>query len=286
MSSFKELAKDIKDSVNPWISTDEVIPACYKTLNLIEIPGIMQKTGRLVGAALMNKWFSKTSYTMPEDVKALRIPFKNIPAQAIETNIISMKWVLNFTRTHGAYNELKDIISRRNIVSLGKSKERLFDLLRQHNKLLKVETSFGGSHLNTSQIFQTASLNFRSIGTKLSDQMMDPTDDLYCALGAFTMHLTASGKVKPVNNGPTTHEIHIDKFGFFIKDTYDFNGIQPLGFWNQEGVSKGPASGYWYIDNSSFSDWRKKHNKGGDFFVFSDILWQPLRSPVIWKYPY
>lgn len=284
--SAKNLANDIVHSANPWISTDEAIPACYKTLNLIEIPGIMQKTGCFVGAALMNRWFRGSSYTLSDDQKSAD-PLAHLrSASAIESKIVTMQWALNYTRTFNVYSELRDIVEGRNRISFLASQDLLFKRLSRFNKIGKTETTFGESWLSTFQRHQELSINSRQVSATLKAQALDPTDDLYCALGAFGIHLTASGKVKPVNKGGATHEVHIEKFGYFIRDTYDFNGSQPLGFWSYDGVTKTPRIGSSYVDNGSFQQWRNKHNKGGDFIVYSDVKWQVLRTPLVLNYPY
>ena len=136
---------------------------------------------------------------------------------------------------------------------------------------------------NMLVIHHEARMNFRGVGTTFKEQINDPLDDLYCALGAFSIYVMASGKVKPVFNRKTSHEVIIERFGFYIRDTYDFIGFQSLGFWSSEGPSKIPSEGYSYVDNSSFRDWRLKHNKGGDY-VHS--MGASLCTLLVWNYPY
>ena len=113
LNDLVEGINDAKKSANPWILTDEISPGAYKHLNLIELPAIMQKTGRHVGAKLMNLWFSKTAYTMPDNVKAGRA-YVQVPQGVIELNAVTMKWLLQYTRAHSAYSSLKDVIDGRN----------------------------------------------------------------------------------------------------------------------------------------------------------------------------
>ena len=289
MKVLDNLANDVNalaKSANPWISTDELTPGTYKNLNLIELPEIMQSTGRPIGAALMRTWFKRPAFTIPENWKAGRADYKNVPDTALSTDIIKMQWALNFARTQKAYSDLKGIFNGQNRESLAKTKERLYAQLKKANKLQKTPTSFGEENLGVIQVHESLDVNYRLVGSELSAQLTDPTDDLYCALGVFAVHLALAGSIKPViNAGRTTHEIRIEKMGFYIRDVYDFNGSQLLGFWNRNGVSKTPSLGYSVVDNGSFRDWRAKHRMGGDFFVFSDVKWERLPAPITWKYP-
>jgi hypothetical protein len=77
--------------------------------------------------------------------------------------------------------------------------------------------------------------------------------------------------------------ITIRRVGTYIYDKYDFEGDQPLGYWNFKtgDVTKDPiAWGYTKVSNSDFRAWRDKNKKGGDFWVYSDIKINNLTPPV------
>lgn len=40
---------------------------------------------------------------------------------------------------------------------------------------------------------------------------------------------------------------------------------------------------YWPIDNKSYNEWRKKHERGGDFMVYSKPQLYKLKKPIIVK---
>jgi hypothetical protein len=73
----------------------------------------------------------------------------------------------------------------------------------------------------------------------------------------------------------------VKKYGIYIKDSYDFTDepflkqpiSQPLGYWSKDDVEKYPFFDSTYITNDDFMEYRSKNLKGGDFFVFSNILW-------------
>ncbi|WP_368166222.1 DUF6402 family protein [Aeromonas sp. R9-1] len=87
-------------------------------------------------------------------------------------------------------------------------------------------------------------------------------------------------------------------------DFVDGNKIttEPLGIWSQNrvltkaesatyissygaglyGVLARKWSGFVPVFNRDFRDWQDKHNSGGDFIVFSDVLWlHPLPNQRI-----
>ena len=59
--------------------------------------------------------------------------------------------------------------------------------------------------------------------------------------------------------------------GIYLWDTYDFNGHQVLGYWSTSGARQHPFSGGDLVTNGDFRDWRNRHGRGGDFFVYSDV---------------
>jgi hypothetical protein len=89
--------------------------------------------------------------------------------------------------------------------------------------------------------------------------------------------------------------------GFYLKDTYDFvdegNSSEPLGVWSKKpytkqgrnwhlhvhlliwflGASVRSFSGFVPIFNKDFGS-GKKHDSGGDYIVFSDVLWVSPRE--------
>lgn len=82
--------------------------------------------------------------------------------------------------------------------------------------------------------------------------------------------------------------------GVYVKDFYDFNhkgkSDQPLGVWTEDGIlirsevaisivgnntiyKGGKLNKVSAFHNSDFLKYREKYNKGGDFIVFSDVMW-------------
>lgn len=126
-------------------------------------------------------------------------------------------------------------------------------------------------------------------------------DDFYAAFGSALVRLAVSGMVVPVRGG---WQVTIDEVGTYLRDSYDFNGDQPLGSWGPDGLSRmavlapeievdvrKPPSflrrgiAYFTVGNGSFRRYRGVTGMGGDFMIYSDIRVQRLNRPVVVTVP-
>lgn len=125
--------------------------------------------------------------------------------------------------------------------------------------------------------------------------LFDTIDDWYGAIGNANLKFAVSGYSGSHQKKPA---FFVDRVGAYLKDTYDFvdkNPItsEPLGIWSKNriltkaesalyldsylagifGILARNWSGFIPVFNSDFRNWQDKHNTGGDFIVFSDVLW-------------
>ncbi len=245
------------------------LAACFRNLNLFDIPQVMREKKLIKGAEMMEHWFLGKPFSMPTAWKApppKTVDPRMIPAIHIDETIITMQWALGFARALAAYSELKSAVygnGEGGQSSQEASKRELFNCLKADGKFTKKVERFGFG--SGKMLHKTAHVNTRLVGSNNWEKLSDPLDDLYCALGVFGMHVVASGTVTPpdpkVGNG--TYQVKIVKLGFYIKDTYDFNGDQPLGLWTSEGAYKLPVPGRVLLENKSFRDWRARFKHGG-----------------------
>ena len=112
----------------------------------------------------------------------------------------------------------------------------------------------------------------------------DVMDDLTAALGRFVFHTVVAGDVTATapSRGAPTHQVTICAVGIYARDTYDFNGSQPLGFWDDSdnSVSMLNFLSGTHVSNESFRDWRTANHKGGDFEIFTDLRRIVLPKPA------
>ena len=120
-------------------------------------------------------------------------------------------------------------------------------------------------------------------------------DDYCYALGCFDWYFLPKGAaafVPAAGNAPNRMTVTISEVGIYARDSFDFNGDQPLGIWNIEDqdikkVSLAPwplnpgqvpddglykaDMGWTYVSNETFRKYRDKAGNGCDFLVYSDV---------------
>ena len=125
------------------------------------------------------------------------------------------------------------------------------------------------------EIEATQYVTYKQVG----NEIFDPEDDMLAALGMFTFRVAVGGTVKKIGSKAC---IYVERIGVYIKDSYDFNGEQILGWWNPETNEggKNPRNGQ-YVGNETFRKYQSETGKGQDFLVFSDIITTCLNKPFL-----
>jgi hypothetical protein len=130
-------------------------------------------------------------------------------------------------------------------------------------------------------------------------------DDLTFTLGAFNIYAAIGDALFTRVTGGVI--ARLTTVYIYIKDSFDFNdfgeaGSQYLGHWNENGVALVPLAASHYslwsstpilpqkllnqedrmypVTNSSFRQWRSRHLRGGDFFIYSDPVCRWLEKPI------
>lgn len=225
------------------------------SLSLTNIPGIMRHHGWNNGARLLEIWFS--------------LPAAVAPAYgAPDTNTIRMdRFVLTFARAKQVYDQL---VAERIWVNLAAQRE-IARMLTRSLLLTNRPQSFGNFALPVPQI-DTDYVNYRTVG-------FTDLDDLTASLGNFPFRVAVKGTVTPISGG-RGHTVAVSEVAVYVRDSFDFNGEQFLGYWDDSDSSVGmfnPLSGTG-VNNSDFRAWRATTGRGGDFLVYSDLKilrWDP-----------
>ncbi|CDG88874.1 DUF6402 family protein [Xenorhabdus bovienii] len=249
---------------------------------LNQIPDAMEKMGWEMAPKLMRHWFNtKPAYTFTKEIKSKYVTGDaiNIPDERVNDSIITMAWALK-------YKQPQDIMAV--LINGWASKLGIEQLKIQLKKESGKESL--GYEKDMREIDTFSVVNSRRFGSKF-----DTIDDWYGAMGNSNMKVAVKGHVDKLNG----KDIFVtEQIGMYLKDTYDFVGTnEPLGIWSKNGILDKVSSvdyaalyatgswmalwlkynGYVPVINDSFRKWQKKHNEGGDFMVFSDILWmEPL----------
>jgi hypothetical protein len=254
-------------------------------VNLNDIPGAMDHMGWKVSARLMRRWFAtKPAWEMPETWRGgIGVNYLALPPSQVDDQIIKMNWLLGFDRVKPVFEDLRqDWNTEKGIREL---KSCLRKLGWDHGKTIVL-----GRNLKTGmELDSNCQVNFLAFGA-----YMDTFDDLYGAIFRATLKIAVVGKASR-SLFSKKDRFEIERLGIYMRDTYDFNAgliedaYAGLGVWSKKRmlskvemaafkVAKLPERnhvfpGFVAAYNSDFRRWQKHHDSGGDFFVFSDVLW-------------
>jgi hypothetical protein len=259
-------------------------------LHLDQIPGAMDKMGWPIAAQLMRHWFSiRPAWVMPEEVRVGRAGKQsfdpmNLLASQYDDQIVKMSWLTTFSRVGPV---IKDLIE--NWASEA-GKKILVENLMQAGWQPRQRSPFDfGRRINAArELDSVCQVNYRTVGS-----MLDTLDDLYGAIGMATLKIAVVGHVLWVSSVQKNF-FHPEKIGIYLRDTYDFNntGFEsavPLGMWSADRcLGKAEMAAYLsasmeviaetYGDfvpvyNHDFRRWQRVNGTGGDFVVYSDVMW-------------
>jgi len=260
-----------------------------KKFDIRKIPGIMSANGWHIGAQLMYGWFGR--------------PANDDPLKGItDTMTIKMDtWVLTFERAKSVYDqifadkiyanpaaqrEIAKMLKRKGLLDAIKKARILKDKAKKDKTLEDkdladaVKSNFGDFSRPVPEI-DADYINERAVGS-----IWDPLDDMYAALGKFNLRVAVKGFIKLSPDPSTlTYVVNISEVGVYLRDSYDFNGDQSLGYWNASTNYGGgnPFKGT-PVANSDFRDWRTANKKGGDFLVFSDLKIVKISPPAVFNF--
>jgi len=218
-------------------------------VDITQIPRVMRVHHWNVGADLLEKWFEN--------------PINSDPyAGTPDTSTLKMdNWVLTFPRVKHIYDKM----FADKIWLNEKAQPVIVKMLKEQGKLGPNPTEFGDFSKPLPEIDKDY-MQYRRVGSVF----WDPMDDLFAALGRLTLRMGIKGFVQPLTKGG--HTIHIREIGVYVRDSYDFNGPQHLGYWN---IAKNYGGRNFFrgtkVRNADFREWQARNKKGGDFLVFSDI---------------
>jgi len=303
-------APPVKVATMTPASDTEGVRVNVEVLHLDDIPGAMDHMGWTVSAQMMRHWFSiKPAWGMPEgwrsgkyttDATGLSedIDYTQLPSIQINDSIIKMVWAMRYPQVKEAMDYLKQHWNSR--VGVIELREKLY----RHGWKPGQSLTLGSKRMPAYQLDYLCQMNMRPLGS-----IWDTLDDFYGAIFKATLKVAVVGKAyrKLLGADRGKDFFRIDALGFYLRDTYDFNadwfedGFMGLGVWSKERcLSKaemaeyklhsvsGPTSlikrhlrfpHFVKVQNRDFRRWQKAHNSGGDFFVFSDVLWESYHGP-------
>ena len=236
-------------------------------MDITKIPGIMRNKNWTEGARIMEAWFNR-----PPTIK---------PAYSRPPHLIDIDWALGFSATKKTYNE----IINEEIWANDAAKKEVKKWLTREKLLNGSKNNFGDINKSAEDL-EDDYINYRAVGSYLyyyyDYYYYSGMNDLTATLGRFVLRVAISGTVEP-SNMPGMHMVTVDKLGIYIRDTYDFEGDQSLGYWDEDDDSVSylnPLSGD-KVTNESFRNWRSANGKGGDFLVYSNVKKLRIIKPTV-----
>lgn len=256
--------------------------------HLDQLPDAMEKMGWKVAPQLMRHWFSiNPEYRFTNNIREQLIAgdARLIPNERVNDTIVKMAWARPYIA-----EKLQELMSTWNSsAGIGLLRKRLEHAGYFPNLCVPLGMSDSARVLDA-----TAHVNTIRVGG-----LWNTIDDWYGAIGNASLKLAVSGYSDIHQERPV---FFVKRVGAYLKDTYDFvdrNTItsEPLGIWSKNrvltkaestlylasynaavtlgayGILAHNWSGFVPVFNSDFRDWQDKHNAGGDFIVFSDVLW-------------
>jgi len=254
-------------------------------LALTRLPKAMRNMGWETAAALMQRWFDSPAWAMPAEWKDTRTQpnSMSLGAANCDDRIVKMEWAIRYEGVQNAIKVAETLIDTPNAIKLLRKR------LLAAGWVPGCPFELGFFNMSAVQMDAVSQVNFSEFGKTL-----DTLDDMYGALGRGTLKVGVVGAVHTEVDAITEsvrHYFKVSYVGFYIRDNYDFNGPQYLGTWTEDRVlSKSEtiisltSSGQTIINvgdtpfaavtNSDFRRYREKTGFGGDFVVYSDVLWR------------
>lgn len=231
-------------------------------IELTRIPAVMRAYNWEQGAKLMELWFSLGPAVAPD--------YKHS-----NHSIVKMDWVLRYKRARDVYDKML-----RDHVWMTPAARKEIKSVLGRLKLLNGGGNCFSVFQSTQPVIHQNAIQFK----KVEQGLFDDLDGLAAALANFNFHVQVGGMVEPVS-GSDKHRITISSVGIYLRDQYDFDGDQSLGYWDTKSnkVYKVPMFGAEGVSNADFRAWRKKHGKGGDFLVFSDVKVTTVQPPDVFE---
>lgn len=270
-------------------------------ISISQIPRAMSRMGWKKSAALMKRWLETPAWKCPESWKdGKELPEGlYIPDEHCDDKTITMSWLMNYTFAAEAVNKL---LNERALspAGLGVTTKRL-ERLGWDGKgsyTFGRKNILGRPSMSARELEQKYQNNFLAVGDNLAPHVVvDTLDDVYGSLGTYNLKVAVIGTAsRGIDNKVYFEPSHA---GVYVKDFYDFNNDgawdQPLGLWTEDGILTRGQSVRSVLNrdtvrlgkktmkvskvfNSDFLNYRKETGKGGDFIVFSDVLWVKMNG--------
>lgn len=206
--------------------------AAVRQFKITDIPAAMDKMKWPVAANLMRHWFKGNPWPTADGAMSPEVKDHTVLAKDpyVEDSIVTMSWVMQFEPAKEVVQELKSAWN--NPAAQKNMRNKIGPKL-----LSKAPGThpfkFGGKARDVEAFGYS---NSRAVKFGL----IEKTDELRAALANFNMRVFPEGNVVVSEKGI---QLLVDRIGFYVEDSYDFNDSpddsfsQPLGYWNFDGIA-------------------------------------------------
>ncbi|MBV9359724.1 MAG: hypothetical protein JO023_29790 [Chloroflexi bacterium] len=247
-----------------------------------EIPGIMRGLGWSVAPRFQDFWITGPANQLVGEQKEGKGTRRDL-----EIATVDMSWVLGFSRAQHHHDLMASEAVYANTAARALLRDRIVAAQQRGGGRVIHFGDFSTSYLDRESQY----INFRALGSSTGGRgsyySADgfTVDELIGALGRFAMFVIPKG-VATIT--PPNVQIDIQEVGVYIRDSFDFNGDQPLGAWKKPNLvdlipnpqaAVPTCSDTWVnMSNYAYRRYRERTGKGRDFLVYSDIKTTPVRT--------
>ena len=242
-----------------------------------KIPAIMRAKGWNKGADLLENWFNRPAYT-----RVSKGPSANEFSTVYNIGDLT-GWLFKTNEGKQVWEKIfNDKLWRSNDSSRGDAITRLGTLLTGEG-ILKPgikDVPFGfKSYSAVDYEKNKKALNASSFKTGMLTELTETV----AALGSFNLKIALNGKVShtPGMVWKNYYTVKPESIDIWLWDLFDFEDgpndmtSQPLGCWDETDNSVAKVAvtgGKVCVNNTTFRTYRTANNKGGDFYVCSNVL--------------
>jgi len=249
-----------------------------RVFTVIDIPNVMQyKLGWPKSAEVMRKWFALPGRAMSEDEKRGIDPYIGTHT---DNTIFSWQWLESFERV----KEAKELLLSDKVLWSENAMSVAGRRVKATNDGLS-NKDFDNRLLTISELHANWQFQYTEVGYELG-----AVDDLYGSLGNFALYAAIQKAHLYEEDGQSY--LRVTEIAIYMRDTFDFIGVQYLGHWDYGGMGINVIGGafnmrewQWRLPawnpklgiveafgNQDFREYREACGKGGDLLLFSDII--------------
>ncbi len=260
------------------------------------IPNIMRNKGWNIAAFLLDSWFGRASYTRAAPVAGSPPPANELRNAVNFSSVGGLRWIQNQADGKKTFDKIFDKkLWRTSDDDNGNAQRKLVQILKKEGVLNSRANNTRFGYKNWTAIDYESNryavnASTYSTGNNQAGIFFGGITELVAALGSFTLKFALNGTLSyeqpwnpniPIVGHNGKYFVTPDSVDVYLWDLFDFEGDQPLGFWNEDNNDVRTVSvggGYVEVSNATFRAWRTANNMGGDFWIYTEPVRVQLKD--------